>query len=94
MTVNEEFRHVVVRPLAVWAALLVLLLLSIGYAYLHGAPAKLAVGLMVAAAKIALIAEIFMELRKASALVRVTAAAGAFWLGLLFLFSFADFLTR
>ncbi len=83
-----------VRALAVWIGLLLLLLASVGYAYLPGGPAKLPVGLLIAAAKVALIAEIFMELRKASPLVRVAAAAGAFWLGLLFLFSFADFLTR
>ena len=87
-------RHVLLRPLIAWAALLALLALSIGYAYWPAAPLKAEIGLAVAAMKAALIALVFMQLREASALVRLAAAAGLGWLSLLFLFAFADFLTR
>ncbi len=91
---DRETRHILIVPLLVWGGLLLLLGVSLGYAYLPGAPLKLAFGLTVGAAKAALIGAIFMQLRQASALVRVAAGAGLAWLCLLFLFSFADFVTR
>ncbi len=91
---DREKRAIILIPLLVWAGLVLLLLASLGYAYLPGAPLKLAGGLAIAAGKAALIAIVFMQLGKAGALVRVTAGAGLAWLTLLFLFSFADFLTR
>ena len=91
---DRERRDVVVIPILVWIALMVLLGLSIAYAYWPGGPAKFGAGLAIATAKAALIATIFMQLRKSSALVHLAAASGIAWLTLLFLFSFADFLTR
>ena len=70
------------------------MLVTLGYAYWPGAPAHFAFGLVVAAVKTALIALIFMQLRKASGLVRIASLTGLFFLALLFFFSFADFLTR
>ena len=91
---DRELRHVVIVPLIVWAALMLLVGTTLCYAYWPGAPLMFAAGLLVAATKIALIAAIFMQLRKASALVLIASAVGLAWLSLLFLFSFADFLTR
>ena len=91
---DRETREILLVPLLAWAGLIVLLLASLGYAYLPGAPLKLAGGLGIAAGKVALIAIVFMQLGKASPLARVAAGAGLAWLSLLFLFSFADFLTR
>ena len=90
---RRETRHVVVIPLLVWTGLMLLLGLTLSYAYLP-LPAKLEAALVVSVAKTLLIALIFMQLREASALVRVTAFVGLAWACLLFLFSFADFLTR
>ena len=91
---ERKRRHILIVPVLVWAGLMALLFASLGYAYLPDAPLKIAFGIAVAVGKAALIGVVFMQLTKASALVRVTAAAGAAWLSLLFLFSFADFLTR
>lgn len=91
---KRETRHVLIKPLLVWIGLLLLLGLTFAYAYLPGVPMKAEAGLLVAFAKAALIAIIFMQLGEASALVRLAAAAGFAWLSLLFLLSFADLLTR
>lgn len=87
-------RDVIVVPLVLWAGLMALLLLTIVYAYLPGAPARLAIGLAFGAAKGVLIALFFMQLRRAAGLVRLAALAGLVWATFLYLFSFADFLTR
>ena len=91
---SDERREILLVPLLVWAALMVLLGATLGYAYLPRAPGKIVSGMVVAAAKAGLIAAVFMQLRKASAIVRLAAVAGLAWLSLLFLFSFSDFLTR
>ena len=91
---DRDRRQILLIPLLVWAALMVLLAATLGYAYLPRAPGKIVSGLVVAAAKAGLIAIVFMQLGKASAIVRLAAVAGLAWLSLLFLFSFADFLTR
>ncbi len=91
---DEETREILLVPLLVWAGLMVLLGATLGYAYLPGAPGKVVSGLVIAGIKVALIGAVFMQLTKASGLVRIAAAAGIAWLSLLFLFSFADFLTR
>lgn len=87
-------RHIVLIPLLVWVGLIVLLGISLAYAYWPLGPVKFGAGLAIATVKAGLIATIFMQLRKSSALVHMAAAAGLAWLALLFLFSFADFLTR
>lgn len=91
---DSNHRDIIVVPLLVWAALLVLVLVSLGYACWPGAPARFAFGLGIAAIKSALIGLVFMQLRRASGLVRIASLAGLFFLSLLFFFSFADFLTR
>ena len=91
---SDEARHILLIPFVIWLGLLALLMASLGYAYLQDAPLKLGMGLAIAAAKAALIGAIYMQLRKASPLVHVAAASGLAWLSMLFIFSFADFLTR
>ena len=91
---REERRHVILAPLLVWLELLALLGATIAYAYVPGAPVKVEVALMIGAAKAGLIAILFMQLRRASGLVRMAAVAGLCWASLLYLFAFADYLTR
>lgn len=91
---NDERREILFIPLLVWTGLMILLGGTLGYAYLPNAPGKIVSGLLVAAAKAGLIALIFMQLGKASSIVRLASVVGLAWLSLLFLFSFSDFLTR
>ena len=78
----------------VYLGCLVLLATTIGVAHLHLGPWNLVLNLSIAAAKAFLIAWFFMHLREGSALIRLTAFAGLFWLLLLFGLSLSDWLTR
>ncbi len=63
-----------------WLALLALMLLSLGSAYLRLGAFNMPAGLVIAAIKAALVAWLFMRLREAGRLVRLAALAGlAIW---------------
>ena len=91
---EEESRSVIAGPTLVWIGLLGLLALNIGVALLPLGPVKTPVNLLVAVAQASLMFAVFMRLNRASALVKLTAAAGLVWLSFLFLIRSADFLTR
>lgn len=91
---RRAVREVVTLPVKVLVGLFVLMGLSLAYAYLPGVPLKFAAGLVIAVVKLALVVLFFMEMKSAGPLVRLAAAAGLCWLSFLFLFSFADRLTR
>jgi len=81
-------------PGAVWLALLALLALTVGSAFI---PLGLGNGLInasVAAIKVALVMVFFMKLRSSSGLLRLAALAGMFWLILMFVLTASDYLTR
>jgi cytochrome c oxidase subunit 4 len=80
--------------IAAGAALLLLLGLSAASVLLPPAPWKTALGLGIAAAKVAIIGICFMRLNRTSGLTRIFAAAGVFWLMLLAVLTGADYLTR
>jgi len=83
------------RPLVLtWAALVALLLLSAGSALLPLGWANTAIGLAIASVKAVLVAVIFMRLRRAHALLRITSLVGVGAMTLLFLLSSADYFTR
>lgn len=77
-----------------WAALLVLLLLSLGSAYLPLGRLNVAVGLLIAALKSALVLALFMGLQRSAALARVAVAVAAGTLALLFGLGGVDYATR
>jgi cytochrome c oxidase subunit 4 len=79
---------------AVWLALLILLAITVGSAYLPLGAANGAINLGVAAAKAALVALFFMNLATSSVLVRLASAAGVFWLVFMFALTAGDYLTR
>ena len=91
---RDQRRQVIWTPLLIWGTLLLLAAMTLGYAYWHDAPAKLATGLAIALAKALLVVVIFMQLNKAAGIVRVAAVAGVVWASFLYLFAFSDFLTR
>jgi cytochrome c oxidase subunit 4 len=82
------------RLVAVFVALLALLLVSVGAAFVPIGPWSPVVALAMAAAKSALVIAYFMQLGRQPPLLRVFALGGFLWLGILFLLTFADVLTR
>lgn len=78
----------------VFAALLVLLVLTVVAATFDFGPLNLAIALAIATAKAALIVVYFMHLRFAPALVRVIAAAGLLWAAFATALTLGDYLTR
>jgi len=91
---RECRRFVILAPIASWAGLMVLLTLTVLYAYWPGAPIKPEIGLSIGIAKALLIALFFMQLRKSAGLVKLASLAGLIWASFLFMLTFADLLTR
>jgi cytochrome c oxidase subunit 4 len=80
--------------LLAWLALLALLGLTVFGAYQPLGALNTALALTIAATKALIVAAIFMELWRGSALTIAFAGAGFFWLGILLWLALADFLTR
>jgi len=78
----------------VWLALLGLLALTLGSAYLRLGWVNGAINLVIAIAKALLVMIFFMHLRTSHYLLRIVAAAGFFWLALLLSLSFTDVTMR
>lgn len=77
-----------------WVALLVLLALNALLAFAPLGPGTMSLNFGVALLQVLLVGVFFMRLNRGSKLVRLTAAAGFFWLVFLFVFAGADYLTR
>jgi cytochrome c oxidase subunit 4 len=78
----------------VWIFLIGLAAINIAVAYLPIGTWTWAITYPIAVVMTLLIMIFFMHLRDATMLVRIFAAAGFFWLMLLFAISLADYLTR
>lgn len=77
-----------------WLYLLAFLGLTVTMAYVPIGPFNTVIALIIALTKAILVGTIFMELRESRALVLVFAAAGFYWLAIMFWLTFADYLTR
>jgi len=82
---------------AVFAALMVLLFLTVGAAFLRhvwGGWPNVAIALTIACIKTFLVVVFFMHVKEASKLTKTIILVSCFWLGLLFLFLAGDYMTR
>lgn len=77
-----------------WLALIILLALTTGSAFIPLGTANLFVSLGIALIKALIVLLFFMELKASSALVRVFAAAGFFWLMIMIALTSADYTHR
>ena len=90
----REVRRLWQRNLLIWAALMVLLFSSLGFAYLPLGRITTAAGIAIAFLKAALVAALFMELAKSKALIWLAALSGIAFLTALFSLTLADVLSR
>ena len=74
--------------------LLLLLGLTVGSAYVHFGAFNTAVAMLIAVTKAGLIVLFFMHVKQANPLLRLFVCAGFFWLGLMFVMTLSDYLTR
>jgi cytochrome c oxidase subunit IV len=79
---------------SVFGGLIVLTLLTVGVSFLDLGPWHLVVGLVIGAAKAALVALFFMQLLHAPRLNWLIIGSGLFWLGILLMLTLTDYLTR
>jgi caa(3)-type oxidase subunit IV len=91
---SPDPRAIILRPLLVWMGLFGLGVVSLGYALWPGAPLKPMLSLAIVVVQASLVLGAYMNLGKASVLVRMTALIGVVWLSFLFLMAFADLATR
>ena len=83
------------RPgLLVWAALMALLALTWGLAYVPMGAFNTVASMGIGALKALLVATFFMHLKEAPPILRLAACAGLVWLAILFAFTFSDYLSR
>jgi cytochrome c oxidase subunit IV len=78
----------------VFAALLVLTATTVGVTYIHLGRLNLLIALLIAVTKASLVVYIFMDVRQSSALTKLFVGAGLFWMGVLIVLTFSDYLTR
>ncbi len=76
------------------AALLILLGLTIGAAYVNLGPLNTPVAMFISLAKGALIILFFMHLRYSKPILWIFAGAGFFWLGVMLVLALSDYLSR
>lgn len=91
---QDETLRIWVVPTAVWFALLVLLAATVGSAYVPLGALNSVLNLAIAATKVVLVMVFFMNLGSSSALLRLAALCGVFWLTFMFVLTAADYLTR
>jgi cytochrome c oxidase subunit 4 len=80
--------------LAVYAALMVLLVATVGAAFINIEPFNFALTMIIAVAKAAMILLIFMHVRYSERLVWVFSTAAFLWLAILIVLSLNDYFTR
>jgi cytochrome c oxidase subunit 4 len=78
----------------IWAALLLLLMLSLGLAYVPMGLFTPTAGILIAFLKAGLVILLFMELATSKPLIRLAALAGIVFLAALFVLTLADVLAR
>jgi len=79
---------------AVFVALVILTLATVGATFLDLGPWHTAVGFIIATAKGWLVALFFMHLLHANRLILVSAGVGLFWLSILMSLTLTDYVTR
>ena len=81
--------------LIVFAALMVLLVITVAVAfYVHAGNLNLVIAMVIATIKAALVVLFFMHVKYASRLTKIFVLSAFLWLAILFALTFADYVTR
>jgi cytochrome c oxidase subunit IV len=80
--------------LLVFAALMVLTAITVAAAFMHFGPFNNVVAMAIAVTKATLVVLFFMHVKYSTRLTKLIVVAGFFWLGLMFLFTLADYMSR
>jgi cytochrome c oxidase subunit IV len=88
--------HVVPRSIyyMVFAALLFFTALTVGVTYIEMGRLNLVIALLIAITKATLVVLFFMNVKNSSPLTKLFVVAGLFWMGLLVLLTFSDYVSR
>jgi cytochrome c oxidase subunit 4 len=78
----------------VFAALIVLTAITVAVTYLDLGAFNLVIALAIAFTKATLVLYFFMDLKQGTALTKLFVAAGLFWLAILAVLTFGDYMTR
>lgn len=78
----------------IFGALMVLTALTVGVAFINFGPLNDVVAMGIAVTKAVLVILYFMHVRYSTKLVWVIVVAGFFWLGIMFVLTSADYLSR
>ena len=78
----------------IWAALMLLLLLTWGFAQLNLGPFNIVAALSIAVTKMLLVILFFMHVRQSTSLTWLFVAAGFIWLLIMLDLTLSDYLTR
>ena len=79
---------------AVFLALLVLTFTTAGIAFVDLGPFNILVALTIAVVKALLVIMFFMHVRNSSNVMKITVAAGFFWLCIMLVYSLSDYVSR
>lgn len=80
--------------LTTFAVLAVLTVAALGVGFSDLGPIKVVVSLTIAVVQAGVLAVFFMDLRQADRLTWLCAGAAVFWVGIQFLFTLTDYMTR
>ena len=79
---------------AIFATLMVLTAVTVGVAYIDLGAMNAVVALAIACFKALIVVLFFMHVKYSTRLVKLTVIAGLYWMGILFVLTLGDYLTR
>ena len=92
----HDQHHVVPTKIyyVIFATLMVLTAVTVGVAYIDLGAMNTVVALAIACFKALIVVLFFMHVKYSTRLIKLTVIAGLYWIGILFVLTFSDYLTR
>jgi len=97
MAEHVHDQHLVVAKkiyYVIFAMLMVLTAVTVGVAYIDLGAMNTVVALAIACFKALIVVLFFMHVKYSTRLIKLTVIAGLYWMGILFVLTFSDYLTR